>query len=155
MFSDAIHFANVGAAFEQRLIDGLLFGQAQTLGGQRQQGGAATRYEAQNQIVLGQTLGQLQNFFCGCQTRRIRHRMRSLYHFQTGRHTLRTLGGVAVTRHHHARQRGMLGPKRLNGMGHGTRSLACAKYQRSASGHLGQIVWRVVQRQGPLDCCLK
>ena len=75
VFSDAIHFANVGAAFEQRLIDGLLFGQAQTLGGQRQQGGAATRYEAQNQIVLGQTLGQLQNFFGGCQTRRIGHRV--------------------------------------------------------------------------------
>jgi hypothetical protein len=38
MLSNAIHFTNVGAAFQQGLIDGLFFCQAQTICWQGEQG---------------------------------------------------------------------------------------------------------------------
>ena len=73
MLANAVHFTNVGAAFQQGLVDGLFFGQAQAIGWQGEQSRAAARNEAQHQIVLRQTLGQRQNFFRRSQARRIGH----------------------------------------------------------------------------------
>ena len=107
MLSNAIHFTDVGATFEQGLIDGLFFCQAQTVRRQGQQSRTPARNEAQHQIILRQTLRERQNFFGSGQTCGIRHGVRGFHNFQSLRHAIRPLGCMAVTCHHHARQRGI------------------------------------------------
>jgi hypothetical protein len=85
---------------EQRPVHGLLIGQRQSLGRQRQQRRSAARDEAQHEIILGQITDQREHPFGGSQTSRIGHRMGGLDDLESP-----AWNGIAIAGHHQAVER--------------------------------------------------
>ncbi len=139
MLAHAIHFKNIGAAFQQGFVDGLLLFEGNAFGRQCQQGRAAAGNQAQHQIVCSQALDQFQHAGRRFAPRFIRHRMRSLNHFDPF-----AVGAVGVTRHH---QTGDLAlPMILYRFGHRCCAFTGADHQGASLARrrrdLGQVFWQ-------------
>ena len=94
----AVHLANAGAAAQQGLVERLLVGQRDARQRQGQQRRAATRPQADHQIVCRETFHRFQHLLRGCQARRIGHRVGGFQHAD-----VLTGGSMSIPRDHHAR----------------------------------------------------
>ncbi len=152
VLAHAVHFADVGAGFQQLPVDALLVGQRQALGRQREQGRAAARDQAQHQIVGGQPPGQRQDALGRLQPGFVRHRVGRLDQFDAAGQTGGARRDVVIARHHQPGQRRIGRPQGLQRLRHGTARLAGAQDQRPAPGRrCRQVCAHAGQRQRALD----
>jgi hypothetical protein len=79
VFANTINFGDVRAGPEQVGGERLLLLQADTFGRYRQQGGAAARQKAENEILIRKVSDHCQNAFRGVESGRIRNRVGRFY----------------------------------------------------------------------------
>ncbi len=139
VLSHAIHLGDVGAGFQQRLVDGLLVGKRQPFARDREQGGGAAGHQAQHEVVRGQALRHRQDAARGLLAGGIRYRVRSLDHLDP-----LARQAVAVARDDEAGERA--GPIVLHRLGHGGGGLAGAEHDGAALGRRGQVRRQDLQR---------
>ena len=102
MLAHTVHFRNIGTGVQQILVDALLVFERQPLGGQREQGRAATRDQTQHQIVFCQSLRQCHDALRCSQTRGIGHGMRGFHQLDSMGQTCWPRWNVVIPRHHQA-----------------------------------------------------
>ncbi len=134
----------MGAGAQQRLVDGLLVGEADALGGKRQQRRAATGQQENHPVALFEVAHQLQHATGDALAGVIRHGMRGLDHLD-----LAAVGTVAVTRDHETRE--VAFPRRLDGFGHGRRGFAGTDDDGAAAAVCREMVGQHLARVGRVD----
>ena len=131
VLADHIHLADVGATGEECLVDRLLVRKRQALGRQGEQRRAATRNQAQDQVVRSGASGQLEDPPGGGLTRGVGHGMRRLHDLDPlARH------GMPVAGDHEALERPR--PVFLDGLCHGGGGLAGAEDDGAPLGGAGR-----------------
>ncbi len=138
VLAHAVHFANGGTAHQQFAVDALFVGQAQPLGGQRQQRRAAAGDEADDEIIGGETAGERQHaprgrFPCG-----VGHGVRRFDQFDAARLAAQRRRHIPVARRDEPGNRRVLRPQRIQRLDHGAAGLARADHQGAALGRRRQ-----------------
>ena len=141
----AIHLADRGARLEEHAIHRLLVVQSEAGGGQRQQGRAAARYQAQDEVVLAQILHGVEHALRRPQARGIGNRMRGLGDFDVP-----ARNRVTISRDDEARQRPA--PMILHGPRHGRGRLARADDDHPAAWRGGEMRRDAMRRLRGTDC---
>ena len=139
VLAHAIHLGDVGAGFQQRLVDRLLVGQGQPFARDREQGGGAAGDQAEHEVVCGQALRHRQDAARGLLAGGVRHRVRRLDHLDP-----LARQAVAVARDDEAGER--TGPVLLDRLGHRGGGLAGAEHDGAALGRRGQVGRENLQR---------
>ena len=145
VLAHAIHLGDPGAAGEQGSVHRLLLRQRKARCRQGQQGRAATRNQAEHEIVRPRRMRQRENALRRRKARRVRHGMGGLHHLD-----MRGVRSMAVACHDKPFQRPA--PMRLDSGRHARRRLARAQHDRASLGGLrqmrGQAERRVRGRDG-------
>ena len=144
----AVHLADRRARCEQGAVDRLLVLEGDPLRRHGKQRRAAARDEAEHEVVLGQSLHQLENALRRLAARRIGHGMGGLHHFEP-------LSGqaIAVAGDHERFERAL--PGVLERLGHGAACLARADDDGAALGLRRQVGGHADGGQGGVDACLE
>ena len=127
MAAHGVDLANVGATAQQGAGNGLFVGQADAGHGQRQQGRAAARDQAQDHIIGAQTLHHLQHAFGGLHPGFVGHGVGGLHDFNVfAIHRMPIAGDDQAT---HGTRRMQLHRTR-----HRRAGLACTHHDQTAFG---------------------
>ena len=126
MLAHAIHFVDVGAAAQQGAVDRLLVAQCQSRRRKRQQGRAAARDEADDEVVARESLDHAENARGCALARGVGDRVACL----DDRDARQRSHAVAVAGDDEPRHRAVFGPMGFNGLRHGGRGFSGADDDR-------------------------
>ncbi|MNG02760.1 hypothetical protein D3C84_858030 [compost metagenome] len=144
MLAHAVHLADGGAGFEQRLVDRLLVLEGDAVGRQGEQRGAAAGEQEDHPVAFRQVADQLQHAagdpFAGV----IRYRVGGLHYLY-----FPAVGAMFVAGHHQAGDFTL--PFALDHLGHGRGGLAGADDDDPATAVVRQVVGQHLARVGGVD----
>ncbi|MNO98023.1 hypothetical protein D3C76_897540 [compost metagenome] len=140
----AVHFADGGAGFQQRLVQRALVVEADAFGRQGEQGGTAAGEQEDHPVVLGQAADQLQHATGDALAGIVRYRVRSFHHLDA-----LAAGAVAVGRDDQAFHLAV--PVLLGHFGHGPGGFAGADHDGAPAVHARQMACQHLGRVGGGD----
>ena len=130
MLADAVDLIDVGAAPEQRLVQGLLVVERDPRRRQGKQSRAAARYQAEREVVGAEALDEIEDPAGRVLPRGVGNGMGGLDHLDP----LQRADAVAIARDDQAGERLVSRPMRFDRAGHRGRGLAGADDDRAARG---------------------